>query len=84
MAALSEYALAVEVKDGPKLLLSKLKSFNKTDMMVDVFTSLDISCGSGKEIVLVEVAERPGGPWREIELHESVSMLECFGMRHVR
>ena len=64
------YALAIEVKDGPKLLLSKLKSFNKTVMMVDVFTSLDTSCSSGKEIVLVEVAERPGGPWREIELVE--------------
>ena len=54
---LGEYALAVEVKDGPKLLLSKLNSFNETDIMVDVSTSLDISCGLGKEIELVEVAE---------------------------
>lgn len=80
MAASGVYALAVEVKDGPKLLISKLKSFDKSSMLVDIFTSLDISCGSGREIALVEASERPSGPWIEVELHESVSTLEAFLM----
>ena len=50
MASQSEYALANEVKDGPRTLISKLKSFDKADLMVDVFTSLDVTCGSGREI----------------------------------
>ena len=42
----SEFALAmaIEVKDGPKTRLSKLKSVNTSDLIVDVFTGLDITC----------------------------------------
>ena len=39
----SEFALAmaIEVTDGPK---TKLKSVNTSDLIVDVFTGLDITC----------------------------------------
>ena len=42
----SEFALAmaIEVTDGPKTRLSKLKSVNTSDLIVDVFTGLDITC----------------------------------------
>ena len=42
----SEFALAmaIEVTDGPKTCLSKLKSVNTSDLIVDVFTGLDITC----------------------------------------
>ena len=42
----SEFALAmaIEVTDGPKTHLSKLKSVNTSDLIVDVFTGLDITC----------------------------------------
>ena len=39
----SEFALAmaIEVTDGPKTCLSKLKSVNTSDLIVDVFTGLE-------------------------------------------
>ena len=42
----SEFALAMAIKvtDGPKTCLSKLKSVNTSDLIVDVFTGLDITC----------------------------------------
>ena len=42
----SEFALAmaIEVTDVPKTRLSKLKSVNTSDLIVDVFTGLDITC----------------------------------------
>ena len=42
----SEFALAmaIEVTDGPKTRLSKLKSVNTSDLIIDVFTGLDITC----------------------------------------
>ena len=59
MASLSEFGLAIEVTDGPKTFLSKLKSVNTSDFIVDVFTGLDITC-SGREVKRVQVAEQPG------------------------
>ena len=58
----SEFALAmvIEVTDGPKTYLSKLKSVNTSDLIVDVFTGLDITC-SRRELKHVQVAEQPGG-----------------------
>ena len=41
MASPSEFRLAIEVTDGPKTLLSKLKSVNTSDLIVDVFTGLE-------------------------------------------
>ena len=57
----SEFALAMamEVTDGPKTRLSKLKSVNTSDLIVDVFTGLDITC-SRRELKHVQVAEQPG------------------------
>ena len=47
MASPSEFGLAIKVTDGPKTwaktLLSKLKSVNTSDLIVDVFTGLDIT-----------------------------------------
>ena len=82
MASPSEFGLAIEVIDGPKTLLSKLKSVNTSDLIVDVFTGLDITC-SGREVKRVQVAEQPGGRWRDVELYESVQMLQSFNMKHV-
>ena len=59
MASPSEFGLAIEVTDGPKTLLSKLKSVNTSDLIVDVFMGLDITC-SGREVKRVQVAEQPG------------------------
>ena len=58
----SEFALAmaIEVTDGPKTHLSKLKSVNTSDLIVDVFTGLDITC-SRRELKHVQVAEQSGG-----------------------
>ena len=58
MASPSEFGLAIEVTDGPKTLLSKLKSVNTSDLIVDVFMGLDITC-SGREVKRVQVAEQP-------------------------
>ena len=54
MASPSEFGLAIEVTDGPKTLLSKLKSVNTSDLKVEVFTGLDITC-SGRELKRVQV-----------------------------
>ena len=70
------------VTDGPKTLMSKLKSVNTSDLIVDVFTGLDITC-SGREVKRVQVAEQPGGRWRDVELYESVQMLQSFNMKHM-
>ena len=35
MASPSEFGMAIEVTDGPKTLLSKLKSVNTSDLIVD-------------------------------------------------
>ena len=43
MASPSEFGLAIKVTDGPKTLLSKLKSVNTSDLIGDVFTGLDIT-----------------------------------------
>ena len=82
MASPSEFGLAIKVTDGLKTLLSKLKSVNTSDLIVDVFTGLDITC-SGREVKRVQVAEQPGGRWRDVELYESVQMLQSFNMKHV-
>ena len=49
---------------------------------MDVFTGLDITC-SGREGKRVQVAEQPGGRWRDVDLYESVQMLQSFNMKHV-
>ena len=82
MASPSEFGLAIEVTDGPKTLLSKLRSVNTSDLIVDIFRGLDITC-SGREVKRVQVAEQPGGRWRDVELYESVQMLQSFNMKHV-
>ena len=43
MASSSEFGLVIEVTDGPKTLLSKLKSVNTSDLIVDVFTDIFLS-----------------------------------------
>ena len=52
MASPSEFGLAIEVTDGPKTFLSKLKSVNTSDLIVAVFTGLDWSAGTETYIFL--------------------------------
>ena len=54
-----------------------------SDLIVDVFTGLDITC-SGREVKRVQVAEQPGGRWRDVELYESVQMLQSFNIQHLK
>ena len=54
-----------------------------SDLIVDVFTGLDITC-SRREVKRVQVAEQPGGRWRDVELYESVQMLQSFNIQHLK
>ena len=54
-----------------------------SDLIVDVFTGLNITC-SGREVKGVQVAEQPGGRWRDVELYESVQMLQSFNIQHLK
>ena len=54
-----------------------------SDLIVDVFAGLDITC-SGREVKRVQVTEQPGGRWRDVELNESVQMLQSFNIQHLK
>ena len=54
-----------------------------SDLIVDVFKGLHITC-SGREVKRVQVAEQPGGRWRDVELYESVQMLQSFNIQHLK
>ena len=70
------HALAVELKHGPKVLLSVLKSYPVTSTLNQVFTSMyppeNLTI---LKVEVLEVSERKTGPWLQVEAKEFVQML---------
>ena len=78
---MDEFALAIELKSGSKILFSALKSFPVTSTLSDVCNSFNQSANLA--ILKVEVSEQQTGPWRQTEDTCKVSMLVPFNARHV-
>ena len=68
-----EYALAVELKHGPKVLLSVFKSYPVTSTLNQVFASMHPP--ENLTILKVEVSKRKTCPWLQVEAKEWVQML---------
>ena len=83
MAAPSEQkvGLAVQVKRGSTCLLSTLKTFRMSQSLQEVFDCFDLDVAG--EVVKAEAADRPSGPWRSIDMQETVDVLASFNARHV-
>ena len=83
MAAPSEQKvrLAVQVKRGSTCLLSTLKTFRMSQSLQEVFDCFDLDVAG--EVVKAEAADRPSGPWRSIDMQETVDVLASFNARHV-
>ena len=78
---MDEFALAIELKSGSKILLSALKSFPLTSTLSDVCYSFIQS--ANLEILKVEVSEQQSGPWRQTGDTGKVAMLVPFNTRYV-
>ena len=78
MAAPSEQkvGLAVQVKRGSTCLLSTLKTFRMSQSLQEVFDCFDLDVAG--EVVKAEAADRPSGPWRSIDMQETVDVLASF------
>jgi len=74
--------LSVEVKKGPKTLVSSLKTFYVSDTLQDVFNSFSLE-DTTAHVIRAEASDRASGPWRQVGLDESVSMLASFNSRHI-
>ena len=72
MAAPSEQkvGLAVQVKKGSTCLLSTLKTFRMSQSLQEVFDCFDLDVAG--EVMKAEAADRPSGPWRSIDMQETV------------
>tara|TARA_B110000881_G_C18336808_1_gene394488 strand:- start:17 stop:355 length:339 start_codon:yes stop_codon:yes gene_type:complete len=62
---MDEFALAIELKSGSKILFSALKSFPVTSTLSDVCNSFNQS--ANLVILKVEVSDQQTGPWRQTE-----------------
>ena len=72
MAAPSEQkvGLAVQVKRGSTCLLSTLKTFRMSQSLQEVLDCFDLDVAG--EVMKAEAADRPSGPWRSIDMQETV------------
>ena len=72
MAAPSEQkvGLAVQVKRGSTCLLSTLKTFRMSQSLQEVFDGFDLDVAG--EVMKAEAADRPSGPWRSIDMQETM------------
>ena len=68
-------------KEGLHAFFSTLKTFRMSQSLQEVFDCFDLDVAG--EVVKAEAADRPSGPWRSIDMQETVDVLASFNARHV-
>ena len=83
MAAANRYVLTVEVWQGPKLLVSILRSFPMSSTLDDFFNSLDVAMPSKTSLYAIQATEQATGPCGTVNGSEHIAMLANFAVQHV-
>ena len=82
MATRTEYALNVQVKHGPKILLNSIGTYNVNQTLRELFEALPIE--TDLPLHRVEVAKAETGPWRVVDSGECIHpALTTFDMRYI-